>query len=229
MTGLGRNDGPGRGYPYSVETANGPIKCKQVVIATGVWSRPLFASMGIELPVKITRHPVAVFGRPPNYSGIRPLIFDFPRSAYYKPEGKELLFVGTLAYELDATGEDTSPDAYREGISYEEAAEFSKAAATAIPTMGSSGRYMRGYAGLYDNTLDQHPIIDELSGYGLPGVYCVVGLSGHGFKLAPEFGRIIASLISKGSFSDYDVSVFGLKRFEQGRLLGGRYGVSTIL
>ena len=57
----------------------------------------------------------------------------------------------------------------------------------------------------------------------------MVGLSGHGFKLAPEFGRIVASLVSLGSFPDYDVSVFRLRRFEDGRLLGGRYGVSTIL
>jgi len=95
--------------------------------------------------------------------------------------------------------------------------------------MGTAGTYRRGYAGLYDNTPDQHPIIDELSDRGLPGVYCVVGLSGHGFKLAPEFGRIVASLVSRGGFPDYDVSVFRLRRFEDGRLLGGSYGVSTIL
>jgi sarcosine oxidase, subunit beta len=95
--------------------------------------------------------------------------------------------------------------------------------------MATGGTYRRGYAGLYDNTPDQHPIIDELSELGLPGVYCVVGLSGHGFKLAPEFGRIVASLVTDGTFRDYDVSVFKLRRFEEGRLLGGRYGVSTIL
>jgi len=31
-----------------------------------------------------------------------------------------------------------------------------------------------------------------------------------------------------GRFSDYDVSVFRLRRFEDGHLLGGRYRVSTI-
>jgi sarcosine oxidase, subunit beta len=214
---------------YSVLTTQGPVSCRKVVLATGVWSKPLFAGLGVDLPLKVSRHPVAIFGRPPTYLGNRPVVFDFPRAAYYKPEGNELFFVGTLAHELDASGGESDPDAYDEGITYEEAADFSRSASTAFPVMGASGTYRRGYAGLYDNTPDQHPIIDELSERGLPGVFCVVGLSGHGFKLAPEFGRIVASLVTNGSFPDYDVSVFELRRFEDGRLLGGRYGVSTIL
>jgi sarcosine oxidase, subunit beta len=220
---------PSKGGGYSVSTTAGPMICRKVVLATGVWSKPLFAGMGVDLPIKVSRHPVAIFGRPPSYQGKRPVVFDFPRSAYYKPEGNELFFVGTLAHDLDASGKDTDPDAYDEGIAYEEVADFSRSASAAFPVMATAGTYRRGYAGLYDNTPDQHPIIDELSERGFPGVYCVVGLSGHGFKLAPEFGRIIASLVTEGRFRDYDISVFKLRRFEEGRLLGGRYGVSTIL
>lgn len=217
------------GGGYSVSTTGGPLRCRNVVLATGVWSKPLFASLGVELPIKVSRHPVAVFGRPASYLGTRPVVFDFPRSAYYKPEGKELFFVGTLARELDASGKEADPDAYDESITYEEAASFSRSAAAAFPVMAGAGTFRRGYAGLYDNTPDQHPIIDEFSDRGFPGVFCVTGLSGHGFKLAPEFGRIIASLVAEGRFPDYDVSVFKLRRFEDGRLLSGRYGVSTIL
>lgn len=217
------------GGGYSMSTTRGPVSCRSVVLATGVWSKPLFSGLGVELPLKVSRHPVAVFGRPPSYLGRRPVVFDFPRSAYYKPEGNELFFVGTLSHELDVSGGESDPDAYDQGISYEEASDFSKSSATAFPVLATGGTYRRGYAGLYDNTPDQNPIIDEFSERGLPGVYCVVGLSGHGFKLAPEFGRIVASLVKDGGFRDYDVSVFKLRRFEEGRLLGGRYGVSTIL
>ncbi len=213
---------------YSVTTTAGVVSCAKMVLATGVWSRPLFARIGLTLPITVARHPVAIFGRPAGYHGIRPFVFDFPRSAYYKPEGEELLFVGSLAHELDASGTDADPDAYDQGITYEEAAAFSESVAIAVPSMASKGVYRRGYAGLYDNTPDQHPIIDEFSDEGYPGIHCVVGLSGHGFKLAPEFGRIISSEIVEGKFSDYDVSVFRLGRFEDGRLLGGKYHVSTI-
>ena len=220
---------PGSGGGYSVSTTGGAVRCRSVVLATGVWSKPLFSGLGVELPMKVSRHPVAIFGRPSGYHGKRPVVFDFPRSAYYKPEGNELFFVGTLSHELDVSGSEADPDAYDESISYEEASDFSRSSAAAFPVMATGGTYRRGYAGLYDNTPDQHPIIDELSEMGLPGVYCVVGLSGHGFKLAPEFGRIVSSLVTDGGFRDYDVSVFRLRRFEEGRLLGGRYGVSTIL
>jgi glycine/D-amino acid oxidase-like deaminating enzyme len=213
---------------YSVTTSAGTVNCKNVVLATGVWSKPLFEKLGITLPLTISRHPVAIFGRPAEYRGTRPSVFDFPRSAYYKPEGSELLFVGSLAHELDASKNDADPDDYDQGITYEEAADFSESVAAALPTMATQGVYRRGYAGLYDNTPDQHPIIDELSDAGYPGIFCVVGLSGHGFKLAPEFGRIISSLIVEGEFSDYDVSVFRLGRFEDGHQLGGKYHVSTI-
>lgn len=227
VTGIRRAPG-GRGR-YSLETSRGTVEGESIVLATGVWSKPLFASMGVSLPLTLSRHPVAVFGRPAGLRGARPVVFDFPRSAYYKPEGNDLLFVGSLSHELDAKATDADPDDYQQGISYEEVADFSASASSAFPVMGSGGSYRRGYAGLYDNTPDLHPVIDELSPWGLPGVHCVVGLSGHGFKLAPEFGRISASIVVSGRFSDYDVSMFRLGRFDEGRLLSGRYGVSTIL
>jgi glycine/D-amino acid oxidase-like deaminating enzyme len=94
--------------------------------------------------------------------------------------------------------------------------------------MASKGVYERGYAGVYDNTPDEQPVIDELSDYGFENLFCLVGLSGHGFKLAPEFGRIMAALVNEGAFKDYDVSPFRLRRFTEGKLLKSRYEFGTI-
>ena len=55
---------------------------------------------------------------------------------------------------------------------------------------------MRGYTGVYDVTPDQQPIIDEFSDFGYEGLYCLIGLSGHGFKLSPAFGWIMSDLIT---------------------------------
>jgi sarcosine oxidase, subunit beta len=215
------------GY-YSLSTTGGEVEARQVVLATGVWSGPIFRSLGIPLPVKPVRHPVAIYGRPEEFQGVRPTVFDFPRSAYYKAEGQNLLFVGSMEAELDASSPAADPDAYDEGVTFEEVEKYSQWTAKAFPVMASKGRYERGYSGLYDNTPDQQPIIDELSEFGYPGVRCLVGLSGHGFKLSPEFGRMMASLVMDGRFDDYDISVFGLKRFETGRLLRSRYSLSTV-
>lgn len=228
MTGaslLGINKAPDG---YSLSTTAGEVEARRVVLATGVWSPPIFSAMGISLPIKPVRHPVAIYRRPEEFRGRRAVVFDFVRSAYYKPEGESLLFVGSMESELDARSPPSDPDSYDEGIGFEEVEKYTGWTSAAYPVMGAKGTYERGYSGLYDNTPDQQPIIDELSDYGYPGVHCLVGLSGHGFKLCPEFGRVMASLVVEGAFEEYDVSVFKLSRFGSGRLLHGRYGLSTV-
>ena len=213
---------------YSLSTTAGEVRARTVVLATGVWSGPLFANLGIHLPIKPVRHPVAIYSRPEEFLDTRPSVFDFCRSAYYKPEGRNLLFVGSMEAQLDASSPATDPDDYDQGITYEEVEKYSEWTSRVYPLMGSQGKYERGYSGLYDNTPDQQPIIDELSGYGYPGIRCLVGLSGHGFKLCPEFGRLMASLVLRGEFRDYDISIFRLKRFSSGKLLKSKYSLSTI-
>jgi glycine/D-amino acid oxidase-like deaminating enzyme len=213
---------------YALSTTNGEISASKVVLATGVWSGPIFQSLGVAVPIKVVRHPVAIYRRPDEFRGVRPCVFDFPQSAYYKPEGGSLLFVGSLEAELDEAGSSVDPDNYDTDITFEEVERLSTWTSQTFPIMASKGKYERGYGGVYDDTPDQQPVIDELSAYGFPNLYCLVGLSGHGFKLSPEFGRIMASLVTRSGFSDYDVSVFGLKRFETGKLMRGRYNISTV-
>ena len=213
---------------YLLSTTSGDIEASKVVLATGVWSGGLFRKLGVELPIKTVRHPVAIYGRPQEFRGVLPVVFDFPRSAYYKPEGQGLLFVGSMEAELDESSAPADPDHYDQGITFEETEKFTGWTSEVFPVMASGGTFEHGYSGVYDNTPDQQPIIDELGEYGYPGVFCLVGLSGHGFKLCPEFGRIMSSLVTEGRFQDYDVSVFRLKRFETGELLRGRYTLSTV-
>ncbi len=213
---------------YSLSTTRGEITASEVVLATGAWSGPIFKQLGIELPIKVVRHPVAIYDRPEEFRGVRPVVFDFPRSAYYKPEGQNLLFVGSMEQELDATSPAVDPDNYERGITFDETEKFTSWTSEVYPVMGEKGTYVRGYSGVYDNTPDQQPIIDELSAYGYPGVHCLVGLSGHGFKLCPEYGRIMAALVADRHFDDYDVSVFRLGRFADGQLLRSRYAISTV-
>jgi len=213
---------------YTLATADGEVSASKVVIATGVWSGPIFKDLGIPVPIKVVRHPVTIYRRPEEFRGIRPAVFDFPQSAYYKPEGVSLLFVGSLEAELDETGPSVDPDNYDTDVTFEEVERLSTWTSQTFPIMATKGMYERGYGGAYDDTPDQQPVIDELSGYGYPGLFCLVGLSGHGFKLSPEFGRIMASLVTEGRFADYDVSVFGLRRFQEGRLMRSRYNLSTV-
>ena len=99
---------------------------------------------------------------------------------------------------------------------------------SAPPVMGASGRYQRGYTGVYDTTPDQQPIIDEFSDAGYEGLYCLIGLSGHGFKLSPAFGRIMSDFLTGEKTVNYDRSIFRRSRFKEGKLLESRYNLSTV-
>jgi len=50
-----------------------------------------------------------------------------------------------------------------------------------------------GWAGAYDVTPDSYPILDRV---GPDGLFVAVGFSGHGFKLSPEVGRLLAEYVA---------------------------------
>src|SRR6266699_1148066 len=77
-----------------------------------------------------------------------------------------------------------------------------------------------GWAGIYDDTPDFHPILDELPGY--EGLYGAFGFSGHGFKLSPSVGQWMAQLILTGTKHD-DMHHFAFDRFTHGREIHPRY------
>ena len=50
------------------------------------------------------------------------------------------------------------------------------------------------------------------------------GFSGHGFKIAPGVGELMAEEIAGGQARTADISRFALSRFQQGDLIQGAYG-----
>jgi glycine/D-amino acid oxidase-like deaminating enzyme len=75
-----------------------------------------------------------------------------------------------------------------------------------------------GYAGCYDVTPDFNPIISTTD---IPGLVVAAGFSGHGFKISPAVGALVADLACTGSSSDPDIPArdFRLSRFAEGDLL----------
>ena len=70
-----------------------------------------------------------------------------------------------------------------------------------------------GYGALYGITPDWHPILDRLP--GLEGAYCAVGFSGHGFKMSPIVGQLMAELVIDGQAGDLDIAALRLARFAE--------------
>jgi sarcosine oxidase subunit beta len=90
-----------------------------------------------------------------------------------------------------------------------------------IPNFANKARVIGGYASLYDVTPDWHPIlgrVEEIDGY----INCN-GWSGHGFKLGPAVGELIAEEIVDGTSFLIDIKTLNLDRFAKGNLLSGSY------
>jgi glycine/D-amino acid oxidase-like deaminating enzyme len=81
--------------------------------------------------------------------------------------------------------------------------------------------FARGYAGCFDVTPDWHPILDRV---GPEGYVVAAGFSGHGFKLSPAVGRMVAALVVEGPSGHPDLPTFRLSRFAEGKPIRGTYG-----
>ena len=61
----------------------------------------------------------------------------------------------------------------------------------------------------------------------VPGLIVAYGFSGHGFKLSPGVGRLLAHE-ALGLPTDVPLAPYSLERFRTGQLLTGRYGKGAV-
>jgi len=83
---------------------------------------------------------------------------------------------------------------------------------------------VNAYTGLYDVTPDWHPVLGRVD--GLDGFYLCAGFSGHGFKIAPAVGELMAEEIVDGRAHTVDLSRFNLARFARKELFQAAYGAN---
>ena len=85
-----------------------------------------------------------------------------------------------------------------------------------------------GWTGIYDITPDWHPIIDEAPADS--GVFHAAGFSGHGFKLGPAVGVMIADMVTHTSTptDGMDRRMFRLSRFAENDPVRGKYEYSIV-
>jgi glycine/D-amino acid oxidase-like deaminating enzyme len=126
-----------------------------------------------------------------------------------------MTLVGSTADVLTAS----DPEHYAQGLSEEEIAHFWAFGARSMPALARAVP-RGGWAGIYDDTPDSHPILDALPGY--EGLYGAFGFSGHGFKLSPLVGQWMAQFSLTGTKPD-DMHHFAFDRFTQGREIHPRY------
>jgi sarcosine oxidase subunit beta len=205
------------GRVTGVRTTRGDIATPVVVNAAGTWGDRIGRMVGVDIPIAVCRHKINLFTRPRSAASPHPLVYDFVRNIYTRPEAGGLTLVGPLESEVEDRAD---PDRYNEGVTFEETADAMERAVHRFPVM-ENAELARGYSGCFDVSPDWHPILDESS---VRGFYVAVGFSGHGFKLSPAVGDMVARLVVEGKTPADDVHAFRLSRFAEGKPIRGTYG-----
>ena len=202
------------GRVTGVETDRGLIESPAVVVATGPWCNRLAASVGESLPVTPIRVQMVSFRRPPALESMTTTVIDHTTGAYFRADSDHRTLVGCEAPE-DLT-EVVDPDSY--GLSADDGtiAGLWDHARQRFPDF-SAAVCRGGYGALYDMTPNGNPILDRSR--TVEGLYWAVGFSGHGFKLSPVVGRMVAELVMYGESRGHPVHMFGASRFANGELL----------
>ncbi|MEJ2868720.1 FAD-binding oxidoreductase [Actinomycetospora sp. OC33-EN08] len=185
-----------------------------VVLAAGPWSVPLLAAHGVDLPITVHREEIVLID-PGQALGDVPVFSDLVSLQYIRPEGSgELLFGNSDLAVLHPA----DPDRYSNQARPETVDLVVDKVGTRFPGLVDAS-IASTYAGCYDVTPDFNPAISRVD--GLDGLVVAAGFSGHGYKISPEVGRLVADLVVDGESSvpETPASDFRLSRFAEGDLL----------
>jgi glycine/D-amino acid oxidase-like deaminating enzyme len=102
--------------------------------------------------------------------------------------------------------------------------EVGEQVAARFPAYAEAG-LASSWTGVYDVTPDWNPVLGAVP--GVEGLLVAFGFSGHGFKLSPAVGRLVAQL-ALAQPTEVAADPYAIERFAQGRLLTGAYGAGAV-
>jgi sarcosine oxidase subunit beta len=156
------------------------LSAPDVVVAAAHDSRSLVSDLGLDLPIeREERH--LFFSNPVRERLLEPLVVSSERSF----AAKQLADGRILASDLAAAGEP-------EGARRQWLGRIRSVFDELLPRLSFSS-FALLVTGTYDVTPDNQPILGTVD--GLPGLHLAVGLSGHGFMLAPAVGKRVAESV----------------------------------
>jgi glycine/D-amino acid oxidase-like deaminating enzyme len=118
----------------------------------------------------------------------------------------------------------SAPDTVQAEVPLEKVLAVGEQAASRFPAYAEAG-LASSWTGLYDVTPDWNPVLGPVP--GVDGLWLAYGFSGHGFKLAPAVGLLMAQAML-GRSGAVPIETYSLARFSTGRLLTGRYGAGAV-
>lgn len=192
-----------------VETDQGIISAQTIIVASGVWTNALTATVGVHYPFEITNHKVVHFQFDEEYSSQRfPVVRDLSGVCYTRPQSGGMLFGDSNR------GDPVSdPEIVDESLPRDGAGHFIQNFENCFLGLEGS-RIASHWAGRYDISPDSNPIIGGFP--GKEGLIAVCGLSGGGFKLAPCIGLMVAEQVILGTSKVLPIEPYRPARFDDG-------------
>ena len=187
-----------------------------VIVAAGWWSKALMADLGIDFPVEAYRSELLIIDAGEPLPDL-PVISDLISLQYCRLEGAGQFLVGNSDH-ADFQKKLVDPDRYSNIAAEASIERYAEKLIHRFPGFPDPA-VTHTYAGVYDVPPDWNPVIAPVG--GLSGLILCAGFAGHGFKISPAVGDLVADLIFEGDSTDPDIPAtdFRLERFAEGRPL----------
>jgi sarcosine oxidase subunit beta len=189
-----------------VRTERGEISAPLAIIAAGPQTRGVGSMAGVELPVDPYRRMSFITEPFDVLPQSLPMTIDFASGLYFHPESHGFLF-GMANRE--------EPISFDKTVDEDWMVTTVEALAARAPAFEEAS-ILRGWAGFYEVTPDDNPLVGWTG--GPEGLAVSAGFSGHGFMQGPAIGRCMAELILEGAPRGIDITPFRPSRFAEGDL-----------
>lgn len=200
------------GRAVGVRLANGEsITAGAIVNTGGPWCLALNTSAGLSLPwniapvrIQVLHKTVPGLGTPTGGAfAALPAVCDIEHGVYFRPQlASGQILVSTVRPEEEREVVANADD-FNRAADPEMRQRYLSVLHERMPSLEPRGPVSH-YSALYTANMDDgHPIIGATP---VPGYYIANGFSGHGFKIAPVSGALLAQAITGLTTSEYDTS-----------------------
>jgi len=204
-----------------VRTSDGVISCERVLLATGCWTAPLAATVGVAVPIWAYARSIMESGPYPALARV-PLTIEWESGFHFRPKGARQRFAmpNLTADGRVEKGPGAPPTAYVPGefgqlVVPPSLEPWVRARAAWRHQLFADLRITDSWSCYYEMTPDDHPIVGAVP--GVAGLYIAAGFSGHGFMHTPSTAQLVVEEMLDGRAHTLDITDLSLERFANGR------------
>ncbi len=204
-----------------VITDHGKIATRLVVNAAGPWGKRVNDLIHIQVPVKIMSLQHGLLLPDCFYHRMIPTVIDNSikdNLFFIKPESGGTILLGM---DKEDPAKEINPDNYSFNPDMDTLCALIEKVVQRLPFL-SEARLQTVFGGSDGVTPDWNPAIGRPA--GPEGYFCAIGFSGHGFKLAPAIGEIVAQLV-RDEKPSFDISMLDINRFAEGKMFNSQHNV----